>query len=312
MAGHRLVRLHERSLEPLTETDGDETLMDNLGDDDAGETSAVQSKTQPMKPSDQEIATHEACGHYPYRDWCRACVGGTGGSDAYKRRHEEQSSLPVASMDCGFFTDGDDGEHARGATPFLVVNVKPSMMIWSTPVRRKGVEEQAAIKETVESLNRLGNPELIVRSDTVPAMLAFRDAVIRELKERFGVRAIPQAAPKDDSASAGTVENAMKQVKEKVRHVALAWCGRFAGQIISRTVNRADGLTAFQRAFQRASHPRAMPAAWGEIILYLEASKKKILSDFGLFQQHRRIPRRLLPHDEPLESRKPREQTVSN
>ena len=52
-----------------------------------------------MKPSDQEIATHEACGHHTYRDWCRACVGGTGRSDAHKRRHEEQNSLTVASMD---------------------------------------------------------------------------------------------------------------------------------------------------------------------------------------------------------------------
>ena len=54
-----------------------------------------------MKASDQEIASHEACGHYPYRDWCRACVGGTGRSDAHRRRHEEQNSLPVASMDYG-------------------------------------------------------------------------------------------------------------------------------------------------------------------------------------------------------------------
>ena len=69
VAGHRLVRPHERSLERLTETDGDETMMGNPGDDDAGETSAVKSKIQPMKPSDQEIATHEARGHYPYRDW---------------------------------------------------------------------------------------------------------------------------------------------------------------------------------------------------------------------------------------------------
>ena len=45
-------------------------------------------------------------------------------------------------------------------------------------------------------------------------------------------------------------------------HVALAWCARFAGQLISRTVKGADGLTAFQHAFQRASHPRAIPAAW--------------------------------------------------
>ena len=37
-----IVRPQERSLEQLIETDGDETLMDNLGDDDAGETSAVK------------------------------------------------------------------------------------------------------------------------------------------------------------------------------------------------------------------------------------------------------------------------------
>ena len=46
-------------------------------------------------------------------------------------------------------------------------------------------------------------------------------------------------------------------------HVALVLCVRFAGQIISRTVKGADGLTAFQPAFQRASHPRAMPLACG-------------------------------------------------
>ena len=59
-------------------------------------------------------------------------------------------------------------------------------------------------------------------------------------------------------------------------HVALVWCVRFAGQIIFRLVKGADGLTAFQRALQRASHPQAMPAVWREKILYLEASKKNI------------------------------------
>ena len=54
-------------------------MMDNPGADDARETSAVKSNIQQMKPSDQEIAAHEACGHYPYRDWCRACVGVLGG-----------------------------------------------------------------------------------------------------------------------------------------------------------------------------------------------------------------------------------------
>ena len=100
-----------------------------------------------MKPSDQEIATHEACSHYPYRDWCRACVGGAG-SDAHKRRYDDQNSLLVASMHIGFFTDGDNGEHTMGATPFLVVKVKPSVMVWSTLVQCKGVEDQAVVEQT--------------------------------------------------------------------------------------------------------------------------------------------------------------------
>ena len=128
-------------------------------------------------------------------------------------------------------------------------------------------------------------------------MSAFRDTVIRELKGTFCVRAIAQAPPKYDSASAGMVENAIKQVKENVRtlviatrelhgvvmdpeHVALDWCVRFAGLIISRTVKGADGLTAFQRAFQRASHPRAMPAAWRRKDLVL-GSEQEEDSDHG-------------------------------
>ena len=149
-----------------------------------------------MKPSDQ-AAKHVVT--------CRACVGSTGLSDAHRRRHEKQNSLLVASMDYGFFTDGDDGEHTRRATPFLVVKVKPNMMIWSMLVQCKGVEAQATIKETVESSNRVAYPELILRSDTFVTLL----------KERFGVRGIAQAPPKYDSASVGMVENAIKQGKEK-------------------------------------------------------------------------------------------------
>ena len=79
-------------------------------------------------------------------------------------------------MDHGFFTDGqeptsrDDGENTKGTTPLSVATVKPSMMIWSMPVQCKGVEDQAAIEETVESLNRLGHPEFNVSSDNEPAM----------------------------------------------------------------------------------------------------------------------------------------------
>ena len=177
----------------------------------------------------------------------------------------------MASKDYGFFIDGDDGEHTKEATPFLLVKVKPSMMIW---------DDQAAIKETVESLNGLG-----VRHWTSQVSLS------RRCDQRAD-RTFWCPSNKKDSASAGMVENAITHVKENVRawviatrelhgvvmdpnHVTLAWCVRFAGQIISRTVKGSDGLTAFQRAFQRASHPRAMPSAWREKDLVLRSEQEK-------------------------------------
>ena len=238
VAGHRRVRPHERSLEPLIETYGDETMMDNFGDDDAGETGCSQI----ANPANEPIGLRDcspACDHYPHRDWCRACGGG----------------------------------------------------IW-----RSSMDDQTAIKETFESWKRLGYPELIVISDNESAMVAFRDGVIRGLKDRF-------ECPSNRTCSTNHTilrqlawwKNAIKQVKEKVRtlviatrelhgvvmdleHVALAWCVCVCVllQIMSRAVKGADGLTAFQRAFQRASQPRAMPSTWGEKIFYLEASKKKI------------------------------------
>ena len=107
---------------------------------------------------------------------------------------------------------------------------------------------------------------------------AFRDADAKELKERCGVRDVAQAPPPYDSASAGMVEKSIRQVKEKVRslviaarevhgvvmnaeHVALSWCVRFAGQIVSLTEKGRAGLTVLRRAYQRKSRPRATLAA---------------------------------------------------
>ena len=84
MAGHRLVTPQERSLELLTETDGDETMMGDPGDNDA-----VQM-------------TREACRHFPYRDWCRACVGGT------RRAHKGSHSVSGGENQAEYY----DMEHA--------------------------------------------------------------------------------------------------------------------------------------------------------------------------------------------------------
>ena len=53
-------------------------------------------------------------------------------------------------------------------------------------------------------------------------MRTFRDAVAKELKERFGVRSIAQGPRTYDLASDGMVENASRQVKGKVRTLVIA------------------------------------------------------------------------------------------
>ena len=62
--------MEETAIEPLSEEDA------RMVEDQAGEENALKTKRQPRRPSEQEVAAHEAGGHDPYRDWCRACVGG--------------------------------------------------------------------------------------------------------------------------------------------------------------------------------------------------------------------------------------------
>ena len=67
-------------------------MMDNPDDGDAGETSAV----------------HEARGHHRNRDR----------SDAHNGIKSRTVCLWQTWMTGGFFTEGDDGDHTMGATPF--------------------------------------------------------------------------------------------------------------------------------------------------------------------------------------------------
>ena len=89
----------------------------------------------------------------------------------------------------------------------------------------KGVENQVAIKETVESLDSFGYPELMIRSDNESAVRAFHDADAKELEKCFWCQTITQAPQKYDSASAGMVENTIRHVTENVRTLVITGRG---------------------------------------------------------------------------------------
>ena len=53
-------------------------------------------------------------------------------------------------------------------------------------------------------------------------------------------------------------------------------CAGFLESILVPPVKGRDGVTAFQRENQCKCHPRAIPAAWEEKVLFMEVSKKKV------------------------------------
>lgn len=200
-------------------------------------------------------------------------------------------------MAYGFFTDGADKDHqaeqrhrTRGATdeahgsytPILVIRDKKYKAIFSNVVRCKGSQDPYGIALAVKHIERCGYPEIMLRTDGEPAIRSFQDAVKVELLKK-GIRVIPNATPKADSAGAGTAESAVKLIKDKTStlicwakelhgvtmsssHNNLAWAVQCADQLIFRSHRGDDGLTVWQRHTGKRELPRKY-APWGEKVL---------------------------------------------
>ena len=74
--------------------------------DEAGEVAPLRAKMRPIAPSRHEILMHETT-HYPYRLWCRWCVGSMGRRDAHKSVSSggRDLGLRTLSVDYGFLND---------------------------------------------------------------------------------------------------------------------------------------------------------------------------------------------------------------
>ena len=262
------------------------------GDDVLGEKAPVLKKRAPPTPSRQEVADHEV-DHYPYRSWCRSCVASAGRRDAHKSDagETEDDSVAVITCDYGFFTDGvgelSAAEQEKYA-PILVMRDKGLGMVFADVVHHKGVDPHA-VKQMVDHSLYLGHPVIRLRSDGEPAIKALLAVVAAELK-KHNVRVVPDQTPKGDSQAGGLQETTVKAVKDKVRciwhqacelhgvpaglkHLVLAWCVRYAAQLLSRNVVGKDGKTAWRRHTGRYQFPRPL-MPWGEKVWFIEGGAK--------------------------------------
>ncbi len=89
---------------------------------------------------------------------------------------------------------------------------KQVRMVVSNVVSNKGVVDYAVgvVKKMIE---QLGNKKAILKSDNEPAILALKDAVIRE----SDVEIVLEDAPVGDHQANGLVENAVKNVQGQFR-----------------------------------------------------------------------------------------------
>ena len=91
--------------------------IDSDADDEAEEGIKVKGVKNVYLPSQQEIEEHElTC--LPFRDWCPYCVQGKGVSAAHKKRKEEETQVPVISMD---YMGLSKREPEEGGNPIIVL-----------------------------------------------------------------------------------------------------------------------------------------------------------------------------------------------
>jgi hypothetical protein len=149
-----------------------------------------------------------------------------------------------------------------GAKPYLVAQDRRTGMMMSTSLREKGVADLTATKLLAKFLDVLGYREVVLKSDGERALIALKRAAARQSKGL--VRAIHEESPKGDSKANGEAEQAVREIKWRVRaitmmlekklntklpegHPLLTWVPRYAAEQSNRFKIGHDGRTPEER-----------------------------------------------------------------
>ena len=182
--------------------------------EEAGEATQPRTRAAPTQPSQEEVEKHMAT-HLPFRDWCPHCVRGKSVSKPHKVNpgaHE----IPTVAVDY-MFMHSNQGEQEESGMPILVTKDLLNCgtgtgMMSASVLLQKGVSAQATRRLSAE-IGKLGHPELVLKSDGEPAIVALKQRVKQERPERI----VLEESPVKESQSNGAIENAIKQVQGQIR-----------------------------------------------------------------------------------------------
>ena len=150
--------------------------------------------------------------HIPYRQWCQHCVSGKAKGNPHHSAKGYVREVPTVVMDYMYMRE-DQREGEEKGMPILVacdlVTARGGTgNIFARVVPAKGVNEYA-VQALSGELTYLGHKEIILKSDGEPSILALKEAVRSEKKERI----IMEKSPVAESKSNGAAENAIQQVQ---------------------------------------------------------------------------------------------------
>ena len=198
------------------------------------------------KPTQKEGEEHEAT-HVPFRNWCTQCMKGRGRTHhrITKQKSEDQSRRPTIAIDY-YFMKMKSVVVAQAMSEEAVVCTAMEedrhQNIMSSVALKKGVEEPWTIQKV-----ELGYREITLKSDTEPAIIAFRNRVAEMCKAEVTT----EDKLKIDRESNGLIENAVMLIRGIIRiikcHIEsstqervsdesliLPWLVEHAGCILSR------------------------------------------------------------------------------
>jgi len=95
----------------------------------------------PCRPTQEEVDKHNIT-HFPFRNWCPACVRGRAQSAPHRTRKKEESEIPVIQIDYGYLKEGYIKETRGEGTgkPILIIKDNRSKWVAAHVVPRKGAE----------------------------------------------------------------------------------------------------------------------------------------------------------------------------
>jgi len=175
-------------------------------------------------------------------------------------------------------------EEAEEGMPILVMHDRASKTIFADVVPATGLNPYAVARMKA-NLESLGYKRVVIKTDQEPAIMALKEAVVRETH----MEVVKEESPIGESSSNGEIENAVKRVQAQVRtlkshlqtesrgfldrqHHITPWMIRHAANCISRHAVGEDGKTARQRLRGRKFNTELVQ--FGECVWYLKLKSK--------------------------------------